>query len=167
MVAAQAVEQSLAYLSDEPAVEAAMLAFAQEQTPYLQYLRTDGFALLTPDERDYLQYLALVLHVAATRSSEHAVPTVSGERIEHWDEQCWSWMQANVGRPMAERLTVFFDNVDQEELLAFAEDSLVDPDRDEEAADAADGQHLLTSGASRELAFVALAVLVAGLDEVL
>ena len=160
MVSEQAIEASLAQLADETAIESAMIDFAREQTPYLQYLRTEGFDLLTDDERDYLQYLALVVYASAkTDGDGSALPTISGEDIESWDERCWTWIQDSVGKPMRERLDTFFDHIDEEELLAFAEDSLVDP-KPEEGEDS-----LFDSGASRELGIVALGVLIGGLTE--
>lgn len=163
MISAEALEHSLEQLADEEAVETAMVVFADEQTEFVQYFQTDSFDLLTDDERAYLQYLALVIYEAARKESPEEIATIDGELIEEWDERCWEWMQDSVGKPMTERLNVFFDNIDQEELLAFAEDSLVDPDAEEEAGEIS----VFTNGASRELGFVGLAVLVAGLDEVL
>jgi len=165
VIPVEAIEQSLDHLTTEPALEEAMLTFAQEQTAFLQYQQTESFELLTQDERDYLQYLLLVIYGAMTPPAEHAekdrpkLAMLSGEHIEHWDEKCWEWMQATVGKPMATRLDKFFDAIDQEELLAFAEDSLVDSEEEGE------GANLFVSGPSRELGFVALAVFIGGLDE--
>ena len=165
MIPVTAIEHSLDYLTTEARLEEAMLAFAQEQTAFLQYLQTESFELLTQDERDYLQYLLLVMYGATTWAPENdekdrpKLAMISGEDIEKWDERCWEWMQGTVGKPMATRLDQFFENIDQEELLAFAEDSLVDSDEEGE------GANLFVSGPSRELGFVALAVFVGGIDE--
>ena len=158
MIPESALDAALARLASEAAVEEAMIAFASEQAPYVQYLNTDTFALLSGDERDYLQYLALVIHAAVASVAER-VPRLGGEAIETWEERCWGWLEASVGKPTTQRLDPFFEHIHQEELLAFAEDSLVDPDPEEE-----DGA-LFASGPSRELGIVALAVLVGGLDE--
>ena len=161
MVPESALDASLARLSTESAVEVAAVAFARAQTPYLQYLRTEGFDLLADAERDYLLYLALVVYDAAV---EHrgpaAVPTLAGERIEAWDERCWGWMEAASNRPLRERLDAFFAAIDQEELLAFAEDSLVDPEPGDD-----DTPALFADAASRELGLVALGTLIGALDE--
>ncbi len=161
MVAVDTLESSLAKLTDEAAVEVAMVEFAHEQTPFVQYLLGEGFELLTEDERSYLQYLALVMYDAVRTEAGGTVATASGTTIEEWDERCWQWMQETVGKPMHERLDVFFDNINEEELLAFAEDSLIDPDADEADDDLA----VFQSGASREMGFVALAVLAGVLRE--
>ena len=155
MISEAAIETALARLTDESAVEEAMVEFATAQGPYVQYLRTDTFALLTEEERDYLQYLALVVYGAVTRERER-VPKLRGEDIETWEERCWGWLEASVGKPMSKRLDAFFEHIDEEELLAFAEDSLVDPEPEE-------GTGLFASGPSRELGVVALSVLVGGL----
>lgn len=164
MIPESALETALARLSTESAVEVAAVAFARAQTPYLQYLRTEGFDLLSDAERDYLLYLALVVYDAAV---EHlgpaAIPTLAGEAIESWDERCWGWMESASNKPMRERLDAFFDAIDQEELLAFAEDSLVDPERDERDAEA----ELFANAGSRELGLVALGSLIGALDEAL
>ena len=162
MIALKTLDDTLAQLDDEASVETAMVAFARQQTPFLQYLRTDGFDLLTDDERDYLLYLALVVYRAfAAESPEAEPPVVSGEDLESLDERAWTWMEAGANQPLHKRLDAFFDNVDQEELLAFAEDSLIDPDRDD---DSDTGAALFTSAASRELGLVGLCVLIMGLD---
>ena len=163
MISQDAVDGALAALDSEAAVEEAILHFATSQTPFLQYLRTDSFELLSADERDYLQYLALVIHAAAERELGR-VPELSGALIEGWDERCWEWLQATVGKPMTARLDRFFAEINQEELLAFAEDSLAAAGED--AADGDADPELFASGASRELGFVALATLTGGLDEV-
>ena len=157
MIPESAIEAALARLTDEAAVEEAMITFATEQGPYVQYLRTDTFALLTEAERDYLQYLALVIYGAVGQATER-VPKLRGETIEAWEERCWGWLEASVGKPMPQRLDAFFANVDEEELLAFAEDSLVDPEPDDP-----DEAALFASGPSRELGVVALATLIGGL----
>lgn len=157
-----AVEAALARLDDAAAVEAAAVAFARAQAPYLQYLRTGGFDLLTEPERDYLLYLALVAYAAAAdHLGAQAVPTLSGEAIEGWDERAWGWMEAAANKPISTRLDAFYAAIDQEELLAFAEDSLVDPDADDAEAT------LFANAGSRELGLVALGTLVGALDEAL
>ncbi len=161
MIPQTAIEDALDALDDEGAVEEAILEFAQVQTPYLQYLQTEGFELLSGDERDYLQYLALVIYAAVVDEEEH-VRTLRGEQIETWDERCWEWMQEGSNRSMSQRFDTFFERIDEEELLAFVEDSLVDPEPDDvEGADAP----LFDSAENRELGFVALATLVGGLHE--
>jgi len=142
-----------------------MLAFATEQTPFLQYLQTDTFELLSAEERDYLQYLALVVFEAFRQNASAKQPELTGQRIESLEEQHWDWMQATVGKPMRDRLDIFYDKIDEEELLAFAEDSLIDPDQQSsEAIDDELEAVLFDSGASRELALVALSILIGGLS---
>ena len=161
MISPESIEESQELLSNEEAIERAMLDLATEQTAYLQYFETEGFELLSDEERDYLKYLALVIYGAVKLEDDRKPEMISGERLEYWEERCWEWLEGTVGKPMALRLDVFFANIDQEELLAFAEDSLVDPDPDEEE----EGAQLFASGPSRELGFVALAVFIAALDE--
>lgn len=159
MISEAAIDAALAQLADEAAVEEAMIEFATAQGPYVQYLRTDTFALLTDDERDYLQYLALVIY-AAIGAEARATRALRGERIEAWEELCWTWLESSVGKPMSLRLDAFFAAIEEEELLAFAEDSLVDPEPDDGDGGVAG---LFASGPSRELGIVALAVLIGGL----
>ena len=156
MISEAVIDASLARLTDEAAVEEAMVELATAQGPYVQYLRTETFSLLTEDERDYLQYLALVLYGAIAAQTER-VPQLRGEDIERWEEQSWEWLEKSVGKPMSTRLDPFFEAIDEEELLAFAEDSLVDPEPGE-----GQGEGLFATGPSRELGLVALAVLVGG-----
>ena len=163
MIAAHSIEEALVRLESPDAVEGAMLAFATAQPALVQWFQTDTFELLTPEERDYLQYLALVIYGALT-AEVGRVAALDGGAIETWEERSWTWLEGSVGRPMSERLDVFFASIDQEELLAFAEDSLVDPDEDTDGRDLAEAP-LFVSGPSRELGFVGLAALIGALDE--
>lgn len=160
MVSNEAIEKALELLDNVSIVEESIIEFATEQTAFLQYLQTEGFKLLTQEERDYLQYLALVIY-QAVKKDENEISPISGDLIEQWDEKCWEWMQQSVGKSMTTRLDNFFDAIDQEELLAFAEDSLVDPEEDDE------DQEIFQTGASREMGMVALGVFIGCIDDTL
>ena len=168
VVSEQHVEQALEAASEQERVEALMMEFATEQTPAVQYFYTDGFSLLTEAEREYLQYLGLVVYTAAKRTYGQ-MPELAAEDLERWDELAWTWMQDSVGKPWAQRLDIFFSEIDEEELLAFAEDALHAPDdkddNHESDGEESDEQLLFDSSPSRELAFVGLAVLIGALHE--
>ena len=164
MIGIAAIESALELLEEEQAVEEAMVEFAAEQAAFVQYLSHETFDLLTEDERGYLQYLVLVMWTSVKTECGNLQP-LRGDIIERWEEQCWTWLEATVGKPMSQRLDLFFEEIDQEELLAFAEDSLVDPDADTDGS--GEDVALFASGPSRELGLVALATFVGCIDELL
>lgn len=118
-----------------------------EQPIVLAYITSEQFDMLNDEERDYLIYLVkVVFHSIAAKVEE--LPELSEMQIGSIEEQNWERMEAAKGKTFRDRLNGFFENYEQEDLLAFVEDSLVE---DEDS-------FITTEG--RELIFVALKTLI-------
>lgn len=111
------------------AYEAALSQMEKEQPVLLAYFFSENFDLFTHDERDYLQYLALVIWSAA-REVCGAKPPVNEDQISEAEDRNWEILEAARSHIFRERVGVFFENTPQEDLLAFAEDALLDDEDD-------------------------------------
>lgn len=111
------------------AYEAAIAGMEKEQPVLLAYFFSENFDLFTHDERDYLQYLTLVIWSAA-REVCGSRPPVNEEQISEAEDKNWEQLETVRSHIFRERVGVFFENYPQEDLLAFVEDALLDDDED-------------------------------------
>jgi hypothetical protein len=130
--------------------EQLMEEFAEAQPVVFAWLFSEQFDLLTEDEKGYLQYLCLIAWRSITNVNGE-LPEISEEHIGVAEEKNYELMEASTGKKFRDRLTVFFENTDQEDLLAFAEDAVLEDEDDPEA---------LVTKEGREMVFVAVATLV-------
>ncbi len=106
--------------------------FEQNQPVIVDFLSKENLSILSDDERDYLDYLALAIYQSIVKVYKN-VPELTEEQIGEAEEKNWEILELVKGTDFSERLTMFFDGHPQEDLLAFVEDSLVDDPEDEEA----------------------------------
>ncbi len=124
------IDQVIDLLEVEPgAVEQATQEMEREQPVLSAYFFSDSFDLFTQEERDYLQYLALVIW-RASREVLGAIPAIDEEQISEAEDRNWERLEAVKSHIFRERAGVFFENYPQEDLLAFVEDALLDDDED-------------------------------------
>ena len=112
------------------------------QPSFSALLTDEGFDLLSDDEYELIWFIATVIHTAST-SVHGEIKAIDQSELEEIDEANWTMMEEAPGGSFQERLTPFFENHPQEDLLAFVEDSL---ESDEDVQ---------VSPAGRELIFVA------------
>lgn len=118
-----------------------------EEPTVLAYVTSEQFDMLNAEERDYLIYLVQVIfHSINTKVEE--MPELEEAQIGSVEEQNWERMEAAKGKTFRDRLDGFFKDYEQEDLLAFVEDSLVE---DEDSFMTLEG---------RELIFVALKTII-------
>ena len=117
----------------------------EKDAPFLlAYPFSDGFELLTEEERQYLLYLIMVIW-KSVQTVTGQFPTLSPEEISTAEEQNWDRLNQSKERRFHDRITPFFDDYPQEDLLAFTEDALAYDEED----------NFITSE-GREYMFVAL-----------
>jgi hypothetical protein len=78
-------------------------------------------------------------------------PFISPEALSEAEEKNWELLEATPAKRFRERLDVFFAHSTQEDLLAFLEDMLAEPEEDE-----GDDAELSVSREGREPMFVLL-----------
>jgi hypothetical protein len=130
--------------------EKQMEAFAEAQPVVFAWLFGEQFDLLTEDEKGYLQYLSLITWSANERLNGPVGP-VSEDEIGDAEEKNYEILELSQAKNFRDRLNPFFENTTQEDLLAFAEEAVLEEENDPEA---------LVTPAGREPIFLALKTLI-------
>ena len=140
------VIDTLENLSDEQ-YEMQMEKFADAQPVIFAYLfNEENFHLLTEDEKGYLQYLALITWLSIERVNGSSEP-VSEDMIGAAEEANYQLLEAGETKKFREKLDPFFEAYPQEDLLAFAEEAVLEEENEPDA---------LVTKEGREPVFIAL-----------
>ena len=131
---------------EEADFEQEVAILSEKQPVLLGYVLSEDFELLTNEEREWLLYLVLVVW-KATEKVHGKIGPLSKNALETAEEANWERLEPITAKRFRDRMTPFFDNYDQEDLLAFVEDSLTEDEEDTEAVVTKEG---------REPMFVAL-----------
>lgn len=130
--------------------EQRMEAFAAAQPVLVAWLFSDNFDLLNEDEKGYLQYLALIAWLSIVKVAGQ-VEAVSEEQIGLAEEKNYEVLENSTAKKFRDRLNPFFEHTQQEDLIAFAEDAVVEDEDDPDA---------LVTKEGREPIFIALKTMV-------
>lgn len=130
--------------------EQRMEDFAEAQPVLFAWLFSEHFDLLNEDEKGYLQYLALIAWQSIVKVNGPGEP-VSEEQIGEAEEENYEILEGTEAKKFRDRLNPFFENTSQEDLLAFAEEAVLEEEDELEA---------LVTKEGREPIFVALKTLV-------
>lgn len=145
-----AIIDELEHLTDDQ-YEQRMEAFASAQPVLIAYLFNDeNFHLLTEEEKGFLHYLALISWTAIVKING-AVPAVGEETIGEAEEKNYALLEQTTAKKFRDRLDPFFENYPQEDLLAFAEEAVLEDEDDPEA---------LVTKEGREPIFIAIKTLI-------
>jgi hypothetical protein len=142
------IEELENYTDDQ--YEAQMEAFAEAQPVLFAWLFSEHFELLNEDEKGFLQYLALIAWRSIMRVNP-AVEAVSEDQIGEAEEANYAILEASSAQKFRDRLNEFFEDYEQEDLLAFAEEAMLEDEDDPEA---------MVSKEAREPIFIAVKTLV-------
>ncbi len=99
------------------------------QPMLLSYLTHEQFDALTKEEQSLLLYLSWVIY-SSVASANSELLMVTENEIGEAEEQNWELYLSNSSNDFHQQLDAFFDDTDQEDLLAFIEDALVDDDNE-------------------------------------
>ncbi|HFA47889.1 MAG TPA: hypothetical protein ENJ95_02585 [Bacteroidetes bacterium] len=119
--------------------EQAVRDLGGRQPAVLSFLMADQEGALTDDERDFMLYLAVVIHRAVEAAGEEPLKA-SPEDVAEAEENNWAKMNQAKGRTFREQLDAFFKDTPQEDLLAFIEDSLTPDEEDKTLRVTKEGQ---------------------------
>lgn len=119
------IDQALEVISEsDERYEAALKDLELRQPEVMDYLQDEEHTLaFTEDEQDYILYLLLVIW-EAVRQVHPDLPGVSLEALNQAEEANWNKLEGLTEKKFRDRLDVFFDSTNQEDLLAFLEDAL-------------------------------------------
>ena len=124
MVTEEIIEQVISkFESDQEAYVEALSDIMDGQPALLAFLSQESNDVLTEDEKDVLWYIILIL-ITSTRKSDNQVGELSDVVLGNNEESNWEILQVQPKGTFRERVTIFFDEYEQEDLLAFVEDTL-------------------------------------------
>jgi hypothetical protein len=106
--------------------------FAEKQPVIIGFLDKENTSILSDDERDYMEYLVLVVYQAIEKSYKN-IPEITEEQLGVAEEKNWEIMEAAKAPTFNDKLDAFFEDYPQEDLLAFIEDSLTEDAEDPDA----------------------------------
>ncbi len=130
---------------DETGFIEALHVMEAEQPVLLPYLFSESFDAFYQEEKEYVLFLVIVVFQAIKK--EHPdLPPIYEEDLGQAEERNWEMMNSVTTKRFRDRLDVFFEDTEQEDLLAFIEDALAD---DEEGKS-------MVAPESREPIFIAL-----------
>lgn len=101
----------------------------KKQPALLGYVFSEDFELLTQNEREYLLYLILVVYKSVEKVLG-TLPTIHADSLAEAEERNWEILDKVTATRFRDRMTPFFEDSEQEDLLAFVEDALVEDDED-------------------------------------
>ncbi len=101
----------------------------KEQPALLGYVFSEDFELLTREEREYMLYLLIVLW-KSIEQVEGELPVIHADNLSEAEERNWELLDPVTETRFRDRMNVFFEDSDQEDLLAFIEDALIEDDDD-------------------------------------
>ncbi len=143
------VIETLENLGDDQ-YEKQMEVFAEAQPVIFAWLFSEQFELLTEDEKGFLQYLALIAWQSYTKVNG-PVDTISEDEIGEAEEVNFGVLEASTAKKFRDRLNPFFEKYPQEDLLAFAEEAVLEEEDEVEA---------LVTKEGRETIFIALKTMI-------
>lgn len=116
-------------------LESDLQSFAERQPELMDYLTNEDVEAFTESERDLLVFAALVIFRAVEMEQPDTEP-VTGDQLAAAEEKNYAQLSSVKASDFRERLTPFFENTPQEDLLAFVEDITVAEGDDEISSEA-------------------------------
>ena len=95
--------------------------FAESQPELMEYLTNEDVEAFTESERELLLFAALVIYQSVD-DERAGISEVSGDDIAAAEERNYEIMAGSRAGNLRDRLTPFFEDSEEEELLAFVED---------------------------------------------
>ena len=124
MVPESIIEQIIDhYENDEEAYVKALAEIMDTQPALLAFLNQESIDILHEDEKDILWYIVLIVYHSILRSDEQ-ISEISDEILGKHEENNWTLFQEQPRGTFRDKVTVFFEDYHQEDLLAFVEDTL-------------------------------------------
>ncbi len=100
----------------------------KNQVPNLAaFITCENHDVFQEEEQDLLLFMAMVIYESILFEKEEVLaPNL--DKIAITEEENWNILQASTSKEFRKRITPFFEGTDQEDLLAFVEDTLMDED---------------------------------------
>jgi hypothetical protein len=138
------IDEVVAFMDqNQDQLESMVAQFHEQQPVIFGYIFSENLTILHQEEREFVLFLLLII-INAAKKVNGEFPAIDVKDFEVAEEQNWSLLEGTGAKSFRDRLDVFFDQTEQEDLLAFIEDAL---------SDSEDG---LASKEGREVVFVFL-----------
>jgi hypothetical protein len=99
----------------------------EEQQPgVLAYLLDEEQNAFTETEREYMLNLLMIMWAAIRKKDAAPTGPIDPQTLADAEERNWEKLEAQSSTKFKERIDVFFENTDQEDLLAFLEDAMLE-----------------------------------------
>jgi len=147
MITEEIIEQSIERIQQMD-FDDAFIQFSQKHPLLVSYLAGEQFAVLEEEEYQILLFEAMVI-AGCFDGVTFGDDETTAELLEDCESANWAAFDNDLPGSFHDKLDVFFEHTDEEDLLAFIEDSLVDDEESEPI-----------HAASKEIIFITLKSLV-------
>jgi len=112
------------YENDEEAYVKALADIMETRPALLAFLGQESIDILLEDEKDILWYIVLIIYASIEQSKQEAAE-ISDIKLSENEEKNWTLYQEQPrGGTFRDKITAFFERYNEEDLLAFVEDTL-------------------------------------------
>ncbi len=122
------VAEELSMIIEEHGPDDILEEMESEQPYILAYAMADSQDILEQEEKDYLLWMCLVIWLSFRKGFSVSLPQVQPDSIEEAEEAAWEILANSDAKAFRVRIDPFYENCEQEDLLAFIEDALVPDD---------------------------------------
>lgn len=151
------IETIASSIEDNEGLFEALIEEMQETQPILLgYCFSENTLAYTRPEQSLLLYLTTVIWKAIQQVHE-SIPAITEDQISQLEEQNWTTFHESKAKEFRDRVSPFFEAYQQEDLLAFVEDALVE-DEDGEDLVTAEGRPALFVSLKTVIDTLALAI---------
>lgn len=124
MITEATIEQTIDYFeNDQEAYVDALARIMDTQPALLAFLGQESIDILLEEEKDILWYMVLIIYTSI-KNSDKDIIDISDDNLGVNEEHNWTLFQDQPRGTFREKITVFFEDYPQEDLLAFVEDTL-------------------------------------------
>ena len=127
MVSEKEIDRIIQELEEASVYQDRLKSVVESQEAIVSYLESEGFEILSNDERDLLWYLTVVV-IESVKDSGLSISDVKVKDIESTEEKNYSSLE-NEHIKFSEMADLLFDGYPEEDLLAFIEDTVI-PDEE-------------------------------------
>ncbi|MDF1696848.1 MAG: hypothetical protein P1U56_13485 [Saprospiraceae bacterium] len=124
MINETVIEGVINHFQNDDDVYINALAEAMDAQPaLLAFLKQESVDILLEEEKDILWYIVLVI-IHSIHENGIDLIEINDDKLSENEEKNWTVFQEQPRGPFRDRVTVFFENYAEEDLLAFVEDTL-------------------------------------------
>ncbi|MBK8620521.1 MAG: hypothetical protein IPN79_01850 [Saprospiraceae bacterium] len=121
------IEHIIQQYEDPVVFENDLISLKNENPLILDFISEERMDLLKKEELAFLEFITLVIY-SASKLGINKIPKVKGQVLEDAEEKNYDLWENEGKKSLKNAFDVYFDGYEQEDLLAFLEDSLQQDD---------------------------------------